>query len=34
MDTLSCLFDKIIAGLMDLVGGILGDVSEQDRQYN
>ena len=29
MDTLSCLFDKIIAGLMDLVGGILGDVSEQ-----
>lgn len=29
MDLLSCLFDKIIAGLMDLVGGILGDVSEQ-----
>tara|TARA_R100000030_G_scaffold100001_2_gene92089 strand:- start:1559 stop:4510 length:2952 start_codon:yes stop_codon:yes gene_type:complete len=28
MDTLSCLFDKIIAGLMDLVGGILGDVAD------
>ena len=29
MDTLSCLFDKIIAGLMSLVSGILGDVAEQ-----
>ena len=29
MDLLSCLFDKIIAGLLDLIGGILGDVSSK-----
>ena len=29
MDLLSCLFDKIIAGLLALIGGILGDVAEQ-----